>query len=113
MKHLINGASIRQVPAAVVTYVHIELPYHALVLAEGLLAESYLDTGDRLGFMGAVTALHPAWGQEARDVSLIFDALGYAPLRVTGPDVERVRASLRDAAEAETDRQAQHEYKMT
>jgi hypothetical protein len=94
VKHLINGRSVCQTDVAQVTYHHLELPYHAVVLAEGLPAESYLDTGDHRAFAGHVTRLHPAWGSEARDTALIFEGLGCAPLRVTGPEVERVRARL-------------------
>jgi hypothetical protein len=39
-------------------------------------------------------ALQPAWGSEARDVTVIFDALGYARLCVTGPEVDAVRAAI-------------------
>jgi hypothetical protein len=94
VKHLINGTSIRQVTLAEVTYHHIALPSHSVIWAEGLPTESYLDTGDRASFAGATMALHPAWGGEARDVAVIFDALGYAPLCVTGPQVDAVRAAI-------------------
>lgn len=95
VKHLIDGALIHQRAVDEVTYFHLELPHHAVIFAEGLPVESYLDTGDRLSFDGAVTALHPLWGAEARDVTLVFDALAYAPFRVTGPEVARLRAALR------------------
>lgn len=97
VKHLLNGRSIRQMSRARVTYFHIELERHAILLAEGLPAESYLDTGDRQAFAhgAGVVALHPAWGQAAgivaQDVALIQDAHGAAPFRVTGPEVARVR----------------------
>jgi parallel beta-helix repeat protein len=96
VKYLINGHTIRQIDVATVTYYHVELPAHAAVLAEGLPTESYLDTGDRSGFANAdsPTTLHPAFGSERGDVSLIMEALGCAPLRVTGPEVERLRARL-------------------
>ena len=95
VKHLINGVTVRQVDVESVTYFHIELPEHAVILAEGLPAESYLDTGDRSSFAEApVTALHPAFGSERQDVALIMDVVGYAPLRIIGPEVERVRARL-------------------
>ena len=51
---LVNGASIRQeagVPE--VHYFHIELERHDLLLADGLAAESYLDTGNRGMFANA------------------------------------------------------------
>ena len=50
---LVNGTSIRHERVATVTYWHIELPAHAIVLAEGLPAKSYLDTGNRGAFEGA------------------------------------------------------------
>jgi autotransporter passenger strand-loop-strand repeat protein len=99
VKHLINGDTIRQIDTARVTYVHVELPRHVVILAEGLPCESYLDTGDRGGFVNAdgPVTLHPAFGAERCDVSLIMEAAGYAPLRVTGPEVDKVRAVLCDA----------------
>jgi hypothetical protein len=44
-----------------VTYYHVELERHAVLLAEGLPAESYLDTGNRAFFpdSGLPTVLHP------------------------------------------------------
>lgn len=95
VKYLIDGRLIRQEPWTEVTYFHVELPAHDVLLAENLAAESYLDTGDRGSFAGgAVTTLHPAWGQARLDVSLQMEAVGYAPLRVTGPEVARARAGL-------------------
>jgi hypothetical protein len=108
VKHLVNGASIVQVAVERVTYHHIELAEHAILLAEGLPAESYLDTGDRCDFANgdAPMTLHPVWGTEARDVTLIHDALGAAPLRVAGAEVERVRAMLAAVVARGADRAA-------
>jgi antigen 43 len=96
VKHLLNGGSIAQVAAVEVTYVHLELPRHAVILAEGLAVESYLDTGDRSGFTGTEgpRALHPVFGSERTDIALVMDVLGCAPFRVTGPEVEQTRAAL-------------------
>ncbi len=47
VQHLVNGTTICQQPEAAITYYHIELPRHDVVLAEGLAAETYLDTGNR------------------------------------------------------------------
>ncbi len=47
---LINGRTIAQEPRDAVTYWHVELDAHDLILAEGLPCESYLDTGNRSGF---------------------------------------------------------------
>jgi hypothetical protein len=61
-RQLINGTTIRQEANwKSVEYFHVELDRHAILLAEGLPAESYLDTGNR-GFFangGAPLVLHP------------------------------------------------------
>ena len=64
IKHLINGASVAQVPVEGVSYFHVELPRHDVLLAEGLPAESYLDTGNRTLFAngGGAVRLHPDLG---------------------------------------------------
>jgi autotransporter passenger strand-loop-strand repeat protein len=94
IRHLINGDTIRQVPMTLVTYFHIELACHSVIWAEGLPVETYLDTGDRQAFAqgGNTVALYPAWGSERTDITMIMEAHGYAPLRVTGPEVELVKA---------------------
>ncbi len=59
---LVNGATIRKERGwTAVDYYHVELDRHAIVLAEGLTVESYLDTGNR-GFFansGRPPVLHP------------------------------------------------------
>ena len=50
VKHLVNGTTIRQIDVERVTYFHIELARHDIIFAEGLAAESYLDTGNRATF---------------------------------------------------------------
>jgi autotransporter passenger strand-loop-strand repeat protein len=96
VKQLVNGTTIRQIDVETVSYFHVELADHNIILAEGLPSETYLDTGDRRSFANApgAIALHPSWGSVAGDVTLILDALGAAPLRVTGIEVKRVRAHL-------------------
>ena len=47
IKHLINGKTITQERADTVTYYHIELGEHDVLLADGMPAESYLENGDR------------------------------------------------------------------
>jgi hypothetical protein len=90
------------VEVAAVTYFHIELQSHAAIYAAGLPTESYLDSGDRESFAhgAAATALHPLFGSERGDVTLRWDALAYAPLRVTGAEVARVRAQIAAAGDA-------------
>ena len=96
IKYLVNGATISQVHRRYVTYWHVELDVHDVVLAEGLPTESYLDTGDRAHFAngGAVTTLHPSFA------SLAWEAMGCAPLIVTGCVLERVRRRLQRRASA-------------
>jgi hypothetical protein len=87
VKHLINGSTIAQSPVDEVSYYHVELLRHAVLLAEGLPAESYLDIGDRPNFAnsGGPVALHPDFA------SRMWDAAGCAPLVVTGPALEAAR----------------------
>jgi serralysin len=90
---LVNGGSIRQIPMREVTYWHVELAQHSIVLAEGLPAESYLDVNDRSLFNGTAgpVVLHPDF------TALTWDAVGCAPLVVTGPELDAARALIRGA----------------
>jgi hypothetical protein len=92
VKRLVNGGAIAQVRRASVVYHHIELERHDIVLAEGLPAESYLDTGDRADFGGGTTVLlHPVFETAA---AWIWETGGCAPLVQSGPVLDRVRARL-------------------
>ncbi len=61
-RQLVNGTTIAQEQGLTsVEYFHVELDTHAILLAEGLPAESYLNTGNH-GFFtnsGAPLVLHP------------------------------------------------------
>lgn len=96
VRYLLDEDAICRETVREVTYFHVELPHHAVVSAAGLPAESYLDTGDRTSFAEAegATLLHPRFGAMRGDVSLVFEALGCAPLQVTGPRVAEARALL-------------------
>lgn len=89
-KALINGLSIRQIECRSVTYHHVELDRHAALYAEGVAAESYLDTGNRATFEngGAALLLHPDLAQTRRETE------GFAPFEAAGPIVETVRARI-------------------
>jgi hypothetical protein len=67
--HLLNGSSIRQMDVSSVTYWHIELKEHAILLANGVPAESFLDVGNRSEFEngGPVVSLHPRFLAEQLD----------------------------------------------
>jgi T5SS/PEP-CTERM-associated repeat protein len=86
-KHLINGTTITQIKQDSVTYYHVELPGHSVLLAEGLSVESYLDTGDRSNFVSGdgPIALYPDFA------SRVWEAEGCAPLVVTGNELAAVR----------------------
>jgi hypothetical protein len=94
-KCLLNGASVAQLGNAEVTYYHVELAAHDVVLAENMPTESYLDTGNRNSFAGqGVTVAHPDFAS-APDVNFFaWEAKGCAKLVLSGPEVDRVRAML-------------------
>jgi antigen 43 len=66
-----NDATIaREERTSQVTYYHVELDRHAVVFAEGLAAESYLDTGNRGMFenSGEPLRLHPDFTAHRRPI---------------------------------------------
>jgi hypothetical protein len=98
-KLLINGTTITQDRSVKsVTYYHIELDRHAILLAEGLPAESYLDTGNRAFFANAGLALvlHPEFEVNANLKCWEEDAC--APLAVAPEVVGPVWHRLADRA---------------
>jgi hypothetical protein len=98
VRYLVNGTTISREPAGVVTYYHVELDRHDIILAAGLPTESFLDTGNRSAFAngGAIEQMHPDFGLWA------WEAQGCAPLVVTGPALARVRDRLQARAELGT-----------
>jgi autotransporter passenger strand-loop-strand repeat protein len=97
IKYLIDGYSIAQQQTDDVLYYHIELPRHDVLLANGLPAESYLDTGDRAAFANGddTIRLFPDFSTITRDAMAVWEARGYAPLVVHGPQIEAARARIR------------------
>ena len=88
---LINDMTIVQErDQARVHYFHVELERHAIMLAEGLPAESYLDTGNRAYFANAGVAvmLHPEFHINASLRSRQEDAC--APLAVDAATVKPI-----------------------
>ena len=96
-KALLNGVTIRQVHPNMITYFHIELASHAVILAEGLPVESYLDTGNRRVFSEARIdpVLHPV---AADDGQMRRERLGCAPFAETGPLVATLRTLILERA---------------
>jgi hypothetical protein len=86
VRYLVNGATVAPQPATALDYWHLELAEHDLVLAEGLAAESYLDTGNRGAFEGqAPSFAAPAlarrvWAARAC-APLLLDPAAQAPAR--------------------------------
>jgi hypothetical protein len=100
-KLLVNGGSIvQELDHAEIEYFHVELDRHAVLFAEGLTAESYLDTGNRAFFTNAGLALvlHPEFTVNA---SLkCWEADSCAPLTVSEAEVEPVWRRLAERAVA-------------
>jgi collagen type I alpha len=98
IKFLINGSTITQVPVDSVTYYHIELPQHDVMLAQGLPAESFLDMRDGSNYANrsGPVRLYPNFSAG------MWEAFGCARLIVTGPELTAARELLqRWAATAE------------
>ncbi len=88
---LVDGVAIRREPVQLVTYFHVELDRHDVLLAEGLPAESYCDTGNRHQFANApLVALHAEFGPGPEPAETC------APMVLCGAAVDAVRAQLRD-----------------
>ena len=87
IRTLQNGTTIRPLPVHTVTYHHIELPVHDAVLAEGLPAETYLDTGNRPVFTGSQPT-------RAGTPQEIWNSEACAPQITHGPIHDAVRARL-------------------
>ena len=94
IRYLINDASIVQEQEDRITYWHIELPQHDILFAEGLAAESYLDTGNRSAFenCGPATDLHADFGRR------VWENFGCAPLVLGGAELEAARSHLLERA---------------
>ena len=101
VKLLINGASIAQVKRDDVTYHHVELSRHAVIRAEGLTVESYLDAGDRSNFgrNDGVVRLFPDFtARLASDVALAWESASCAELVLGGARLEAIRDRVSDRA---------------
>jgi hypothetical protein len=96
VRYLINDATIIQEAADHITYWHVELEQHSVLLAEGLPCESYLDTGNRTAFDNSQTMmLHPNFAPPATaDARAIWAEQACAPLVESGPELQAVRAQL-------------------
>jgi hypothetical protein len=96
VRYLVNGATVLQEYVAGITYFHVELedadgtPVHDVLLAEGMPAESYLDTGNRGAFAnndGPIN-LDPDFARS------VWQEGGCLPLHMQGPVVQALRRRL-------------------
>lgn len=98
---LINNMTIvQELKTESVTYYHVELDRHSLILAEGLVSESYLDTGNRAIFSnaGLPTVLHPEFHVNAGQK--IWEENACAPLAVDAETIAPIWHALAARAEA-------------
>jgi Hint domain len=95
VRYLVNGVTIVQTPRPDITYYHVELAQHDVIWAEGLPAESYLDSGDRSNFSnsGEVVTLHPNFAD-------LWEAYGCLPLVVGGRALAEARVYVAQQAAA-------------
>ena len=91
---LVNGTTIVQFEVETVTYWHVELDSHDIVLAEGLACESYLEMGNR-GFFAENSTV----GLGAPPDALVRTHANFCrPYYAGGPIVDAVLARLRSRA---------------
>ena len=89
---LVNGTTITQEEVDSVTYWHVELDSHDIILAEALACESYLDMGNRPFFADAdLVALEAS---PDVDASARTHADFCRPFHGNGPLVDAVRSQL-------------------
>jgi len=94
VRYLINGTTVAQQAVDEVTYFHVELPQHDVIFAEGLPAESYLDTGNRGAFEngGGAVQLHPDFALRVWLAQACADQITH------GPKLDAARRRLRARA---------------
>jgi len=110
---LVNEISITQDRSKnLVTYYHVELPKHEAIYAEGVPAESYLETSElnRQFFRNTtgqnsdskvfeLDLQYPACPADTPAWKHIWDTQGYAPLTQSGPILEAVQKRLLERAQ--------------
>jgi hypothetical protein len=96
VKSLTNTTTIVRMTVDEVTYYHVELANHDIILANGLPVESYLSSGDRSDFGngGGTMRLFPDFATRSSDVAALWEAAGRAPLMIRGPKVQAARNLL-------------------
>jgi hypothetical protein len=114
---LLNGITIKQDQSEkLVTYYHVELPSHSAIYAEGLPAESYLETSEanRHFFIDSsaqssvtkIDAQYPPCPSDTPAWKHIWNTQGFAKLTQDGPVLDKVNKMLLDRAESLMSKQA-------
>lgn len=105
VRHLINDVTITQESVDSITYYHVELPKHSVILAQGLPAETYLDSDNRAFF---ISADQPANVEPLQTVEFsenygrdLYLANCYAPFVTEGPVLEAIQDKLMGMPAAE------------
>ena len=95
VRYLKNGTTVVDAPMADVSYYHVELAQHDILMAEGMAVESFLDTGNRGAFVNAQCPImiHPSFARQR------WATAGCAPLLLDGPRLHTVRRALEAWAE--------------
>jgi Hint domain len=97
IRRLVNGTNVRRASCETVIYYHVELERHAVLLAEGLPAESFLEVaGNRSWFDNGPRLARR--GPQPPDAILIWEALACAPFVVTGNELDAARRLLAERA---------------
>ncbi len=106
-RQLVNHMTVtRDTGRAVVTYHHVELDRHAILIADGMPCESYLDGGNRGQFdpQGAVVPLHlPAIGDAQPCAPLATDTALVQPVWQRLAERARAAGHVAPAVELEPD----------
>ncbi|MBS0643581.1 MAG: Hint domain-containing protein [Proteobacteria bacterium] len=97
---LVNGTSIRRSHASTVHYFHVELDLHGIIMAEGVPAETYLDTGNRDIFENAATVvrLHGDLGDQGAKAQRLRQDLSCVALAIDPNRIRPIWQRLADRA---------------
>ena len=93
---LLNGISVAQIHVSRVEYWHVELDAHDILLAENLLAESYVDAGNRTAFANAGPVIEAFPDFKPKNF-----AQTCLPIVKDGPTVARARKNLLEILHAQ------------
>lgn len=100
-RHLVNGTTIvQEFWCPEITYWHVELPAHGLLVAEGALSESYFDDGNRRHFDNfGITALFKDFAAERHNGR--YAEAACCAVVTEGEPLARIRAGIAERATAD------------